>query len=60
MGKVFAEGGIVKGEGVIIRKGTGERVPFQITSAPLTKDQADALNEQQEESKDGNCTPPIR
>jgi hypothetical protein len=41
---VFAAGGTVRGEGVIIRKGTGERIPFKLTSDPLTEEQAAALN----------------
>ena len=38
-----ADYGIIRGEGVIIRKDTGERVPITLTSDLLTKEQAEQL-----------------
>lgn len=51
----FAQGGIVEGTGKIIRK-NGEVVEFELKSDPLTQEQADILN-QQEEDQDGRNTP---
>ena len=41
--KAVSNRAVIKGEGVIIRKGTGERVPFNITSEPIPEDYATGL-----------------
>jgi hypothetical protein len=48
-GTVFAEGGTVQGEGRIIRKDTGEVIHIQLTSDPLTPEQAAQLNQNTED-----------
>lgn len=47
MTTVFAAGGIVHGVGKVIRA-SGEVVEFELTSEPLTEEQAKALNEDQD------------
>ena len=48
MNKVAAEGGIVEGKGQVIRKdGTVEE--FTLKSEPLTKEQAEAINQMKTE-----------
>ncbi len=51
----YAEGGTVRGKGQIIRK-DGTVVDFELTSDPLTKEQAEQLN-QQEDKPHGSNTP---
>lgn len=43
-GQAFAAGGTIHGQGQIIRK-NGEVVDFDLTSDPLTAEQAKTLNE---------------
>ena len=52
MQKVYAQGGIVEGKGVVRDKDGNIKAEFTLTSDPLTDQQAKILNEMEQD--DGN------